>query len=240
MKWSAAGNLETSQRIVDATYQALSVAMPDKIPAPSHGSMNNLMMGGTDPITGKVWAFYETIGGGYGGRPGMDGVDSIQVNMTNTLNTPIEVMEHYYPIQFASYKIRDESGGHGEWRGGMGIERSITARSRIQITLLGDRCRIPPPGLKGGLPGQPSEYLVVRSNGERVRLKSKDATVLELGDTDSSDGRRRRLWRPTQTKSSACKQRPSEPIHYRRACEKCASTDLISQTHHTPRSSTST
>ena len=179
----AAGNLETSQRIVDVTYQALSAAMPDKIPAASHGSMNNLMMGGSDPITGKIWAFYETIGGGYGGRPGMDGVDSIQVNMTNTLNTPIEVMEHYYPIRLASYKIRDGSGGPGEWRGGMGIERCITAKSRVEIALLGDRCKIPPPGLKGGLPGQPSEYLIVRNSGEHLRLKSKDATILDAGDT---------------------------------------------------------
>ena len=179
----AAGNLETSQRIVDTTYQALSVAMPGKIPAASHGSMNNLMMGGTDPITGKAWAFYETIGGGYGGRPGMDGVDAIQVSMTNTLNTPIEVMEHYYPIQFATYRIRDQSGGPGEWRGGMGIERSITAKSQVQVTVLGDRCKIPPPGSRGGLPGGPSEYSVERRNGERQLLRSKDATILEAGDT---------------------------------------------------------
>lgn len=179
----AAGNLETSQRIVDTTYQALSAAMPDKIPASAHGSMNNLMMGGTDPNTGKEWAFYETIGGGYGGRHGMDGVDAVQVNMTNTLNTPIEVMEHYYPIQFASCAIRDGSGGQGEWRGGTGIERSFTAKSRVEIALLGDRCKIPPPGLKGGLPGAPSEYLILRSSGDRFPLKSKDSTVLEVGDT---------------------------------------------------------
>lgn len=179
----AAGNLETSQRIVDTTYNALSAAMPGKIPAASHGSMNNLMMGGRNPSTGQVWAYYETIGGGYGGRPGMDGVDAIQVNMTNTLNTPIEVMEHYYPIQFASYRVRDNSGGQGEWRGGMGIERSITAKFRVEVALLGDRCRISPKGLKAGLPGLPSEYSVLRTGGERVRLKSKDATVLEEGDT---------------------------------------------------------
>jgi N-methylhydantoinase B len=179
----AAGNLETSQRIVDVTYQALSSAMPDRVPASSHGSMNNLMMGGVNPISRKAWAFYETIGGGCGARPGMDGADSIQVNMTNTLNTPIEVMEHYYPIQFASYRIRDGSGGAGEWRGGMGIERCITAKSRVEIALLGDRHKIPPPGLKGGLPGKTSEYLVARSTGGHVPLKSKDATVLEAGDT---------------------------------------------------------
>jgi N-methylhydantoinase B len=179
----AAGNLETSQRIVDTTYQALSAAIPDRIPAASHGSMNNLMMGGIDPITGKAWAFYETIGGGYGGRPGLDGVDAIQVNMTNTLNTPIEVMEHYYPIQFTSYSIREQSGGPGEWRGGMGIERSFKVKAPVRVTVLGDRCKIPPPGSKGGLPGQHSKYSVMRTNGSQHMLNSKDATVLEAGDT---------------------------------------------------------
>lgn len=178
----AAGNLETSQRIVDTTYQALSAVMPDRIPAASHGSMNNLMMGGTHPESGRQWAFYETIGGGYGGRLGADGVEAVQVNMTNTMNTPIEVMEHYYPLCFETYEIREGSGGLGEWRGGMGIERAFTVRALVQITVLGDRSRIPPHGFGGGLPGQPSEYYVVKRNGQRVHLKSKDATVLEPGD----------------------------------------------------------
>jgi N-methylhydantoinase B len=179
----AGGNVETSQRIVDTTYQALSKAMPNRLPASSHGSMNNLMMGGINFRTKRQWAFYETIGGGYGGRPGMDGVDAVQVNMTNTLNTPIEVIEHYYPVRFQAYKIRDSSGGPGEWRGGMGIERAFTAQERISITVLGDRNRIHPAGLAGGLPGKTAEYIVVRGNGQQVRLKSKDIAQLEPGDT---------------------------------------------------------
>lgn len=178
----AGGNLETSQRIVDTTYQALSKAMPDKIPASSHGSMNNLMMGGEHPDSGQTWAFYETNGGGYGARSGADGVNAVQVNMTNTMNTPIEVMEHYYPVRFESYTIREGSGGLGEWRGGMGIERAFTAKARVEIRVLGDRARISPRGFGGGLPGEPSEYFVVRANGQRIQLKSKDATVLDLGD----------------------------------------------------------
>lgn len=178
----AGGNVETSQRIVDTTYKALSAAMPDKIPAAAHGSMNNLMMGGTLPETGGQWAFYETIGGGYGGRNGLDGVDAVQVNMTNTMNTPIEVMEHYYPIRFESYTIRHDSGGLGEWRGGMGIERSFTARARIHIALIGERTRIAPYGLWGGLPGRKAEYFIVKGNGERIQLRSKDAAELESGD----------------------------------------------------------
>jgi N-methylhydantoinase B len=99
------------------------------------------------------------------------------------MNTPIEVMEHYYPIRFEAYKIREDSGGPGKWRGGMGIERTFVVEERVQITVLGDRSRISPSGFDEGLPGQPSEYHVLRMDGQRVQLKSKDAIVLEPGDT---------------------------------------------------------
>jgi N-methylhydantoinase B len=144
--------------------------------------MNNLMMGGTHPVTGRPWAFYETNGGGYGGRFESDGVNAVQVNMTNTLNTPIEVIEHYYPMIFQGYMIREGSCGAGKWRGGMGIERTFTAKARIEIAVLGDRCKIQPYGLNGGLPGKSSEYAIVRANGDLVILESKDATVMNAGD----------------------------------------------------------
>ncbi|MEM4289286.1 MAG: hydantoinase B/oxoprolinase family protein [Nitrososphaerota archaeon] len=179
----AAGNLETSQRIVDVLYRALSQILPSRIPAASHGSMNNLMMGGLHPETGRTWAFYETIGGGGGARPGMDGVNGIHCHMTNTLNTPIEVIEHYYPVMFQSYRLRGDSGGFGRWRGGMGIERSFTALARIRVAIMGERCRHRPWGLMGGGDGAPSEYLVRKADGSIVRLRSKDITVLEPGDT---------------------------------------------------------
>jgi N-methylhydantoinase B len=103
--------------------------------------------------------------------------------MTNTLNTPIEVIEHYYPIRFETYGIRGGSGGLGEWRGGNGIERSFTARATVQVTLLGDRSRLKPWGLRGGLPGETSEYSLRKVNGEVIRLNSKEAAVLCAGDT---------------------------------------------------------
>jgi N-methylhydantoinase B len=177
------GNLETSQRIVDVIYMALAQAIPEKIPAASHGSMNNLMMGGVHPVSGEKWAFYETIGGGYGGRYNLDGVDGVQTNMTNTMNTPIEVIEHYYPVRFESYSFREGSGGRGRWSGGMGLERAFTALAKIQVQVLGDRGRIPPWGLAGGEPGKPSEYLVRRADGRVEKLKSKDGTILNQGDT---------------------------------------------------------
>jgi len=175
--------LETSQRIVDAIYLALIEAMPDRLPAASHGSMNNLMMGGTLPKTGERWALYETIGGGYGGRLGLDGVDGVQVNMTNTMNTPIEVIEHYYPIRFESYTLRSGTGGAGEWRGGVGIERSLKAQSEVQVALLGERRRIRPWGYKGGLQGQSSEYMIQKPDGTILPLKAKDSTLLARSET---------------------------------------------------------
>jgi N-methylhydantoinase B len=179
----AAGNVETSQRIVDTIYRALADALPDRIPAASHGSMNNLMMGGIHPGTGRSWVFYETIGGGGGARPGMDGVDGVHVHMTNTMNTPIEVMEHYYPLRFVSYRFRDHSAGAGEWRGGMGIERAFTATATIHVTVIGERCRIRPWGLRGGQAGAPAQYLLRRASGEVRPLRSKDSVVLNPGDT---------------------------------------------------------
>jgi N-methylhydantoinase B len=179
----AGGNLETSQRIVDAVYRALIVAMPDRLPAASHGSMNNVMMGGIHPETHDRWTLYETIGGGYGGRLGLDGVDGVQVNMTNTMNTPIEVIEHYYPIMFESYALRSGSGGTGQWRGGVGIERSFTAQAEIQVALLGERHKIKPWGYKGGSEGQGSEYLIHKSDGTYQPLKAKDSTILNPGAT---------------------------------------------------------
>ena len=178
----AGGNLETSQRIVDAMYRALIEGMPDRLPAASHGSMNNLMLGGVDPRTREAWALYETVGGGYGGRRGLDGVDGVQVNMTNTMNTPIEVIEHYYPIIFESYALRSGTGGAGEWRGGVGIERSFTAQAEIQAVLLGERKKLRPWGYKGGSPGEASEYLTRKPNGTCLGLKAKDSTLLNPGD----------------------------------------------------------
>jgi len=179
----AGGNLETSQRIVDAVYRALIEAMPERLPAASHGSMNNLMMGGVHPTTHERWVLYETIGGGYGGRLGFDGVDGVQVNMTNTMNTPIEVIEHYYPIVFESYALRSGTGGAGEWRGGVGIERSFTAQTEMQITLLGERKKLRPWGCKGGSQGEASEYLIRRPDETTLTLKAKGSAILKPSDT---------------------------------------------------------
>jgi N-methylhydantoinase B len=178
----AGGNVETSQRNVDVLMRALAEAVPDKVPAAGQGTMNNISIGGVRE-DGSPWTFYETIAGGSGGRPVSDGVDGVHVNMTNTMNTPIEALEAYLPLRFESYALRGDGGGPGRWRGGCGIERSWTLLSpRATLSILAERTKIPPWGLRGGLPGSLGEYTLVREDGSVERLPPKCTIPLKRGD----------------------------------------------------------
>ncbi|MEM4311498.1 MAG: hydantoinase B/oxoprolinase family protein [Nitrososphaerales archaeon] len=178
----ALGNVETSQRNVDVLMRAFSKFLPDKVCAACQGTMNNLLIGGYDDIRKKFWTFYETIGGGYGARKGLDGVDGVQCHMTNTMNTPIEVIESEFPLIVTRYKLRANSGGAGKWRGGMGIERAFKLIAReATVTFIAERHKIRPWGLFGGKEGAPGElYLIKR--GKKVRLKGKCSIKMERGD----------------------------------------------------------
>jgi N-methylhydantoinase B len=158
----AGGNVETSQRIVDTVFGALAEALPDVIPAASQGTMNNVTAGGVDPRTGRPFAYYETMGGGMGGRPGLDGLSGVHVHMSNTLNTPVEAFEFAYPMRIREYRLRDGSGGAGSARGGDGLVREISFEVPTEVTLLMERRRIAPWGLRGGEPGTPGQNLLVR------------------------------------------------------------------------------
>lgn len=149
----AGGNVETSQRIVDVLLRALAQAMPERIPAASSGTMNNLTIGGLDPRTGQTYAYYETIAGGMGARPTADGVSGIHTHMTNSLNTPAEALEYAYPLRVRTYSYRRGSGGQGLYRGGDGIVREIELLEPAKVTLLTDRRVYAPYGLAGGSPG---------------------------------------------------------------------------------------
>ena len=179
----AGGNVETSQRNVDAIMKAFSQMVPGKVPAASQGTMNNITIGGLRD-DGSPWTFYETIGGGNGARPNGDGVDGIHTNMTNTMNTPIEALEGYLPISFKAYRLRPDSGGPGRFRGGCGIERTWTLTSRkATLSVMAERHKIRPWGLMGGHPGSPGAYTLIRANGEAVRLPSKCTVEMYRGDT---------------------------------------------------------
>jgi len=178
----AGGNVETSQRNVDVLLKALTDAAPDRVPAAGLGTMSNISIGGLRE-DGSPWTFYETIGGGSGGRPGSDGVDGVHVNMTNTMNTPIEALEAYLPLRFQSYSLRPDTGGVGEWRGGCGIERSWTLTGQAAtLSILAERVKIPPWGLRGGGSGALGEYILERADGSAERLPSKCTVPLRRGD----------------------------------------------------------
>ncbi len=149
------GNVETSQRIVDAVFGALAQALPSRIPAASQGTMNNVTLGGTDPRTGRPFAYYETIGGGAGASPEGPGLSGIHVHMSNTLNTPVEALEFAYPLRVIEYALRRGSGGRGRHRGGDGLRRVIELQASATATLLSERRETAPWGLAGGEPGQP-------------------------------------------------------------------------------------
>jgi N-methylhydantoinase B len=150
----AAGNVETSQRIVDAIFGALAQALPDQLPAASQGTMNNLTLGGIHPETGEAWAYYETLGGGAGGSPEGAGASGIHCHMSNTRNTPAEALEYHYPLRVCRYGIRDGSGGAGFHSGGAGVVREVEVLGEVTATLLTDRRVRRPYGLRGGSDGQ--------------------------------------------------------------------------------------
>jgi len=151
----AAGNVETSSRIVDVVMGALAQALPDKIPAASQGSMNNLAMGARN--SAFSWDYYETIGGGMGGGSRQAGLSAVQSHMTNTLNTPVEVLEMAFPLRVRRYQIRRGSGGAGFHRGGDGLVREFEFLAPTAVTLLTERRRRQPWGLQAGAPGAAGE-----------------------------------------------------------------------------------
>ena len=175
----AAGNVETSTRIVDVIMGALAQAIPDKIPAASHGSMNNLAMGGY--VGGKSWDYYETMGGGMGAGPATAGLSAVQTHMTNTRNTPIEVMESRYPLRVHIYSIRDGSGGAGQQCGGDGLLREFEFLQAATVTLLTERRTHAPWGRDGGEAGQPGENKLNQSTlASKVCIQIKEGDRLNL------------------------------------------------------------
>ena len=148
---TAAGNVETSMRIVDAVLGALALAVPEKIPAASQGTMNNVAMG--NHRVNAPWDYYETIGGGTGAHSSGEGLSAVQSHMTNTLNTPIESLEMHFPIRITRYAIRSSTGGDGAFRGGDGLIREYEFLAPAEVTLLTERRNHAPWGLAGGRPG---------------------------------------------------------------------------------------
>ena len=167
------GNVETSQRVTDVVLAAFGAAAPERVTAAGQGTMNNLTIGRRggrdDGDETAAFSYYETVGGGFGARPDADGMDGVQVGMTNTLNTPVEALEAAYPLRVERYALRPDSGGDGRHRGGLGLERRIRTEVDATVSLLTERRRRAPQGLAGGEPGAPGENLI---DGEPVPAKT--------------------------------------------------------------------
>jgi N-methylhydantoinase B len=176
----AGGNVETSQRIVDVLLRALALALPDRIPAASQGTMNNLTIGGFDPRTNREFAYYETVAGGMGARPLLDGMSAVHTHMTNSLNTPAEALEYAYPLRVRAYSIRKNSGGRGRSCGGCGVIREIETLVPARMSLLADRRTLAPYGLDGGADGKVGRDFLIHKNHAR-RIASKGSWQLEAG-----------------------------------------------------------
>ncbi|HKV33421.1 MAG TPA: hydantoinase B/oxoprolinase family protein [Pyrinomonadaceae bacterium] len=173
----AGGNVETSQRIVDVLFKALAQALPDRIPAASQGTMNNLTIGGIDTRSGQEFSYYETVAGGMGARPSLDGMSGVHTHMTNSLNTPAEALEYAYPLRVREYRLRSGSGGEGKQRGGDGVVREIETLVPARMSLLADRRKRGPFGLQGGMDGEVGKNSI---NGREIAAKSSHQ--LEAGD----------------------------------------------------------
>jgi len=178
----AGGNVETSQRIVDTVFKALARAIPKRIPAASQGTMNNLTIGGIDPRTGAEFSYYETVAGGMGARPELDGMNATHTHMTNSLNTPAEALEYSYPLRVREYRIRKNSGGKGRHKGGDGSVREIEVLATARMSLLSDRRKRAPYGLQGGDDGALGRAFIIRADGSKQKLSSKGSWDLQAGD----------------------------------------------------------
>ncbi|KYK37165.1 MAG: 5-oxoprolinase [Theionarchaea archaeon DG-70] len=175
----SAGNVETSQRVVDVLLRVFARIVPEKVIAGCQGTMNNVTIGGS--VNGKSFAYYETIGGGMGARYNKDGIDGAHTHMSNTLNTPIEALEMTYPFLVTEYSLISDSGGKGKYRGGLGIVRSIKVLTDCTVSIQSERRKFAPYGLFGGENGRKGRNVLIR-NGEIVELPSKTTYQLLKND----------------------------------------------------------
>jgi N-methylhydantoinase B len=178
----AAGNVETSQRIVDVLLGCFAQAAPERVGAASQGTMNNTLFGGTDPRSGQQFTYYETLAGGTGAGSWGTGADGTHAHMTNTKNTPIEAFELAYPLRVVEYALRDGSGGTGTHRGGLGLRRVVEVLTDdAGASLLTERRARGPWGADGGGAGAPGRNTLER-DGEVTELPAKVTLRLRRGD----------------------------------------------------------
>ena len=176
-------NILTDQRLVDVILGALLEAVPERLTAACSGEMNLVNLGGIDPRTGVYYNYVETYGGGQGGSHSMDGMDGVHTHMTNTRNTPVEVIETSYPFRIERYGLVPDTEGAGQYRGGLGMTRQILLLGEeAKFSLSADRKNLAPWGVFGGLPASTSKCVIIHANGTQEQLPSKITKALAEGD----------------------------------------------------------
>ena len=173
------GRCSTCQRVVDLILGALAPALPDRVIAATNGANTAALFDGRN-ADGSPWIYLETIGGGSGARAGKDGLDGVQVHMTNTSNLPLEALETEYPLTLVRYELVDGSGGPGQFRGGMGLRRVYRAEVECRLRVDGSRLRSSPWGLSGGLPGARAVFDFGGSIEERGVVTLRPGQLVEL------------------------------------------------------------
>ncbi|MFD2173994.1 hydantoinase B/oxoprolinase family protein [Rhodobacter lacus] len=175
-----------SMRITDALIGAFNVLRPEAPVAASTGSMNALILGGFNPATGRAYSYVETYAGGQGGLKGMAGASGVHCHMTNTANSPVELIEREYPLTVLDYALVDGSGGAGQFPGGLGLRRTIAVNADSVLTVHLDRTRNHPWGVEGGAPGGNSRILLCDGAGEHA-LAGKSTTAVKAGSIISME-----------------------------------------------------
>jgi N-methylhydantoinase B len=178
-----AGNVETSQRVVDLVLGALAQAIPDRVCASGSGTMSSVSLGGIDPRTNERFTYYETIGGGMGATLTADGESAVQTHMTNTMNTPVEALEMAFPLRVRRYLVVAGTGGTGKHIGGDAICREIEALAGLDGALLADRYQHACWGLAGGEAGAPGSAVIIDSDGRETSIPAKSALHLTPGQS---------------------------------------------------------
>ncbi len=178
-----AGIWEVGQRICDSITKALSQVLPGRVAAAGKGTICNISFGGVNPRTGKVYAFYETVAGGYGARPMKDGVDAVQYHLQNTENAPIEELEMNIPVMITRYELITDSEGAGKYRGGLGLRRDYCFHDHTAtFSVVADREKFAPWGLFGGLEGRKAKFTLNPDSTNPVRIKSTATVKCNPGD----------------------------------------------------------
>lgn len=181
---SVGARTDSCQRIVDVVFGAMAQAACQKVIAGCNSAMSTVVFSGTDPRNDKFYVYPESLGGGFGARYNKDGMDGVHVHITNTSNLPVECLESEYPLLVERYELRNDSGGAGEYRGGLGFRRDYRLLHETTFSSHADRQKLPPWGLCGGKEGEMGRFVINPGTEKEVVLKSGKVSEVMLATGD--------------------------------------------------------